>query len=120
MEIQKRLSAVFFKMEFGKEPVRIFLKSLENNDKKSVGADIMAVEMLWPIGYPKVRKLDTDIWEIRSDISNKRICRIFFTILRKEMVLLHAIIKKTQKTPIGDLKLALKRKNLVLGGKNEY
>jgi phage-related protein len=32
------------------------------------------------------------------------------------MVLLHAIIKKTQKTPRGDLDLAKKRKNFVLSG----
>ena len=43
------------------EPVRDFLKPLSSKDKKSVGADIMAIEMLWPIGDPTVRKLDTDL-----------------------------------------------------------
>lgn len=61
MEIQKKLQVDFFKTESGNEPVRDFLKSLSPDDKKSVGADIMAVEMSWPIGYPKVRKLDADL-----------------------------------------------------------
>ena len=117
VEIQKKLQADFFKTENGNEPVRNFLKVLSSEDKKSVGADIMAIEMSWPVGYPKVRKMDTDLWELRASISDKRICRIFFTVSGKKMVLLHAIIKKSQKTPLEDLELAKTRKKLVLGGK---
>lgn len=117
MEIQKKLQADFFKTENGNEPVRDFLKALVSDDKKSVGADIMAIEMSWPVGYPKVRKMDTDLWEVRTSISDKRICRIFFTVSGKKMILLHAIIKKSQKTPLEDLELAKTRKKLVLGGK---
>lgn len=114
MEVEKRVHADFFKTESGNEPVRDFLKSLEPYDKKSVGADIMAVEMLWPIGYPTVRKLDKDLWEVRSHISDKRICRVLFTVSGNRMVLLHAFIKKSQKTPQEDLDLGKKRRNLVL------
>ncbi len=77
----------------------------------------MAVEMSWPIGYPKVRKLDADLWEERTDISDKRICRVLFTICGKKMLLLHGFIKKSQKTPKDDLDLGTKRKKLVLGSK---
>ena len=45
MEINKKITAEFFKTEQSNELVRDFLKSLESEDKKSVGADIMAVEM---------------------------------------------------------------------------
>jgi len=114
MENSKRIHASFFKTEANNEPVRDFLKVLSTEDKKSIGADIMAVEMSWPIGYPTVRKLDKDLWEVRSDISDKRISRIFFTISENKMILLHAIIKKSQKTPKEDLELAKKRRDLVL------
>lgn len=117
MEINKKITAEFFKTEQSNEPVRDFLKSLESEDKKSVGADIMAVEMSWPIGYPRVRKLDTDLWEVRTNISDNRICRVLFTISGKKMILLHGFIKKSQKTPKDDLDLGKKRKGLVLGGK---
>lgn len=109
----KRLFTNFFKNEKEQEPVRDFLKSLSVADRKSIGADIMAIEISWPIGYPKVRKLDTDLWEIRSNISDKRICRIFFTISENNMILLHAIIKKSNKTPKSDLELSKKRRNLI-------
>ena len=116
MEIEKKLQVEFFKTEQNNEPVRDFLKALSPEDKKSVGADIMAVEMSWPIGYPTVRKLDTDLWEVRSSISDKRICRVLFTVSGKRMILLHAFVKKTQKTPKDDMELGKKRKSLVLGG----
>ena len=114
---KKRIRADFFKTAQGNEPARDFLKALPLEDKKTVGADIMAVEMLWPIGYPKVRKLDSDLWEVRSDISDKRICRVIFTVEGKKMILLHAFIKKTQKTPKDDLELGKARRDLILGGK---
>lgn len=117
MEVEKRIQAEFFKTEQNSEPVRDFLKALSLEDKKSVGADIMAVEMSWPIGYPTVRKLDTDLWEVRTAISDNRICRIMFTIIENRMVLLHMFIKKSQKTPKGDMDLGKKRRNLVLGGR---
>lgn len=117
MGIEKKLQAVFFKTEQDNEPVRDFLKGLPPDDKKTVGADIMAVEMSWPIGYPTVRKLDTDLWEVRTNISDKRICRVMFTVSGNKMVLLHAFIKKTQKTPKEDMELGKKRRNQVLGGR---
>lgn len=113
---QKRIRADFFKTAQGNEPARDFLKTLPLEDKKSVGADIMAVEMLWPIGYPKVRKLDSDLWEVRSDISDKRICRVMFIVCDGKMILLHAFIKKTQKTPKDDFELGKARRDLVLQG----
>ncbi len=70
----------------------------------------MAVEMSWPIGYPRVRKLDTDLWEVRTNISDNRICRVLFTISGKKMILLHGFIKKSQKTPKDDLDLGKKKK----------
>ena len=43
MEIEKKLQVEFFKTEQNNEPVRDFLKALSPEDKKSVGADIMAL-----------------------------------------------------------------------------
>ena len=43
MEIEKKLQVEFFKTEKNNEPVRDFLKALSPDDKKSVGADIMAL-----------------------------------------------------------------------------
>ena len=71
MEIEKKIQADFFKTEQNNEPVRDFLKALSPEDKKSVGVDIMAIEMSWPIGYPMVRKLGVFFSRAISAAENK-------------------------------------------------
>jgi phage-related protein len=112
---EKVLKVHFFKNPSGNEPVRDWLKLRTDEDKKAIGEDIKAVEFLWPVGYPQVVKLDKDLWEVRTDLQDG-ICRVFFTIWKGYMILLHGIIKKSQKTPIQDLDLAKKRRNMVLKG----
>ena len=111
----KILTAYFFKTSAGNEPVREWLKLRKPEEKKAIGEDIKAVEYSWPIGYPQVTKLDKDLWEVRTVLQGG-ICRVFFTILKRYMVLLHSIIKKSQKTPQQDLELAKKRRNIVMAG----
>jgi phage-related protein len=93
----------------GHEPVREWLKSLPRSDRKIIGEDIKDVEFSWPIGMPLCRSLGNGLWEIRSSLQG-RIARVLFCVHEGRMVLLHAFIKKTQKTPAADRNLALKRK----------
>jgi phage-related protein len=50
------------------------------------------------------------LWEIRSDLPGNRIARVFFRFTEGRLVASRGLIKKTQKTPEADLKLARKRK----------
>lgn len=112
MEIIKIIPVVFYKESSGREPVREWLLELEKDDRKTIGADIRTVQIDWPIGKPLVSPFGNGLWEIRSKLEN-RIARIFFVFNDGKIVLLHGFIKKTQKTPADDLKMALKRsKNL--------
>ena len=108
MRDEDLLEVVFFKTEQYNEPVREWLKSLDRADRKIIGEDIKTVQFSWPMGMPLIRKIDRDLWEVRSKI-NKRIARVIFTIFESKMVLLHGFIKKTQKTPATDLKSARTR-----------
>jgi len=56
------------------------------------------------------RSLGGGLWEVRSDLSGNRIARLFFCFTDGRLVALHGLIKKTQKTPEADLKLARKQK----------
>ena len=105
----KRLPARFYRSDSGREPVREWLKSLDLADRKVIGEDIKDVEFSWPIGMPLVRSLGSGLWEVRSSLPHGRIARILFCVFEEQMVLLHAFIKKTQKTPKPDIDLALKR-----------
>jgi len=106
----KRLPVAFYQLPSGRVPVREWLKSLDDADRKIIGRSIKDVEFRWPVGMPVCRPLGDGLWEVRSDITQGRISRVLFCIHGGRMVLLHAFIKKTQKTPQTDLDIALKRK----------
>jgi phage-related protein len=105
----KKLQARFYQTASGGEPVRVWLKDLSSDDRKIVGKDIAKVEFGWPIGMPYCRALGKGLWEVRSELSDGRIGRVFFCIITGNMILLHAFIKKSQQTPQTELALARKR-----------
>ena len=105
----KKVPARFFATANGVEPVRVWLKGLELEDRKTIGKDIQKVELGWPIGLPVCRPLGDGIWEVRSDVSNGRTARVLFGFVEGMLVLLHGFIKKTEKTPAQDMELALSR-----------
>ena len=104
------LEVYFYATGSGNEPVREWLKDLPKEDKKTIGFDIKTVQYGYPIGMPLTRVLNgTDgLEEIRCKLSNS-IARIIFYVEDDTMVLLHAFIKKTQKTPQKELDVAIKR-----------
>jgi phage-related protein len=110
----KRIGVIFFRTSAGGEPVREWLRSLSPiEDRKQIGVDIKAVEFGWPVGMPVCRSLGDGLYEVRSSLTQNRIARVMFYIdARGRMVLLHGFIKKTQKTPPADLKVARKNKAL--------
>ncbi|HZB87075.1 MAG TPA: type II toxin-antitoxin system RelE/ParE family toxin [Terracidiphilus sp.] len=107
----KRIPAVFFRTEAGNEPVREWLKAMAPEDRRRIGEDIRTVEYGWPIGMPVCRPLGNGLHEVRTNLTGNRIARVFFSVdARQQMVLLHAIVKKTQAIPTADLELARKNK----------
>lgn len=112
----KVINVKFYQSASGNEPVKEWLKSLSKDDKRIIGEDIKTVEYGWPLGMPLVRKLEKDLWEVRSDLTNKEIARVFFTVWNGLMVLLHAFKKKSQKTPSNELEIAKNRRDRVLKG----
>jgi len=105
----KRLPAAFYALPSGREPVRDWLKSLDREDRRIVGEDIKDAEYSWPIGLPLCRPFGDGLWEVRSTLTQGRIARVMFCVEQGRMVLLHAFIKKTQRTPGADLALATRR-----------
>jgi len=105
------LKVRFFRNANGKEPAREWLQKFSTDDKKAIGADIKLVQWRWPIGKPLVDNLGKGLWEIRTKLG-ERIVRVFFVVLDGQIIILHGIIKKTQKTPQQDLELARQRQSL--------
>jgi len=99
----------FYSTTEGREPVREWLKGLPADERKAIGDDIRTMQFGWPLGMPLVRSLGDGIWEVRTRLPN-RIGRVLFTMAEGEAVLLHGFIKKSQETPLPELRLALRRK----------
>jgi phage-related protein len=105
----KKLPAFFYETAAGAEPVRDWLLTLDDEDRRVIGVDIATVEYGWPVGMPTCRPLGDGLWEVRSSLPSRREARVIFAAFEEQMVLLHGFIKKSQKTPKTDRDVALKR-----------
>lgn len=110
MPVQRSIPVVFFRLDSGKEPVREWLRSLDQDARRTIGADIKTLQIGWPVGMPLARKLSVNLWELRSRLKTG-IARTFFTMHARKLVLLHGFVKKSQKTPTKELAVAKRRLN---------
>ena len=108
---QKKINATFWVNVNGNEPVRDWLKSLDGEERKIIGGDIKTIELGFPIGMPVCRPMGDSLYEVRSDLPDKKISRVLFCVEGSVMLLLHGFIKKERKTPKSDLDLAKKRRS---------
>lgn len=102
------LQVNFFRQDSGVEPVREWLLNLLPEERKIIGQDIKTVQWSWPVGMPLVRSFGCGLWEVRTNLP-RCIARVIFCISDNHIVLLHGFIKKQQKTPKEDIRLAKKR-----------
>jgi phage-related protein len=102
------LNVIFYRSETGNEPVREWLKDLPRDYKKLIGEDIKTAQIGWPLGMPLIEKIATNLWEVRTKLTDG-IARVLFTVDGNYMVLLHGFIKKSQKIPKHELETALAR-----------
>jgi phage-related protein len=105
---QPILNVFFYRTNAGNEPVREWLKSLNREDKRTIGEDIKTAQFGWPLGMPLIRKLEHGLWEVRSN-TTQGITRVLFTVNKNTMILLHGFVKKSQKTPPIELNTARRR-----------
>ena len=93
----------------GREPARDWFRALDAGDRAVIGDDLRRLQFGWKIGMPLVRSMGDGIWELRTSLPSKREARVLFTVDSQRIAVLHGFIKKSQKTPPGELALARKR-----------
>ena len=113
MEQPQKIELVFFKTAGGNEPVRDWLGGLPIENRRAVGQDLQRVQYRWPVG---IRPMGKGLFEVRTDLPDKTIARVLFCFHEGDLYALHGFIKKAQKTPPTDLKLARERKKEVENG----
>ena len=99
---------IFYQTRSGKNPLLDFIKKLSSKDQAKIAWIIGLLAehgRFLPLPYLKSLSNADNIYELRP-----KNYRIFLSFLqRKNVILLHAIIKKTNKTPQKELSLASKR-----------
>lgn len=103
------IPVVFYRTAGGAEPVLDWLRGLPRDDRQAIGTDLATVQFGWPIGMPLSRPLGNGLWEVRTTLPGRRIARLLFFVAGDRIGVVHGFIKKTQKTPAGDLDLARRR-----------
>ena len=108
-EVPRKVELVFFRNEAGGEPVREWLKSLAEVERRLIGTDLLRAQWRWPISMPLCRPMGNGLWEVRTDLPGNRTARVLTCFYKERLVALHGFIKKTRTTPADDLALARKR-----------
>ncbi|MCL2593696.1 MAG: type II toxin-antitoxin system RelE/ParE family toxin, partial [Defluviitaleaceae bacterium] len=98
----------------GSMPVQEFIQALQHKQQAKIAREIDLLEKFGSeLHFPHVDTIKGDkykgLWELRIEFASN-IFRIFFFLHKGiNAVLLHGIIKKSQKTPKKELDVALER-----------
>ena len=97
--------------EDGKEPVAEFLDSLDQKmNAKLVGLMELLEEKGTALREPYSAPLEDGIFELRCKLGSNITRALYFFYIGKRIVVTNGFVKKTQKTPPGEIKLAKDRR----------
>jgi phage-related protein len=105
----QKVPLIFYRTAAGSEPVRDWLRGLDESERQAIGKDLLRAQWRWPVGMPLCRPMGSGLWEVRTELPTKRTARVLFCLYREHLVALHGFIKKTRATPYEDLTTARKR-----------
>jgi len=101
----------YYELPNGKKPVEIFLDSLDLKMRaKALGCIDILAEFGNSLREPYSKPIGKGLFELRISFAGD-ITRIFyFFVMNNKIILTNGFIKKTQKTPPGEITLAQKYK----------
>ena len=94
----------------GRSPVEEFLNRLPASDRARIDQTIVLLEKFGlQLGPPYVKHLEGKLWELRVRAGRKAYRITYFAFTGQRFILLHAFLKKTQKTPRKEIVTARRR-----------
>ena len=118
----EELNRVKFLIEDGRDIINDFIMGLEQKEAKKV---VRLINLLDDLGFKRLILTEmcagvvgsNNLWYLRAKYRSN-IYRIFFFKYfiddREVYILVHGIVKKTNRTPSGDIKLAERRKKNII------
>lgn len=104
-------TCIFFETADGESPVEEFIESLDTETQDKF---IIKQQLLQDIGpqlcYPHTDHLGEGILELRFKGKEGQVRILFFFFYGKRIILTHGFVKKTEKTPRKEIKIAQERR----------
>jgi len=111
---------IFYEKNDGEKPVEVFLDSLEDDAQSKIVRKLQLLQEFGPaLREPYSKNLQDGIFELRAKSSAGAVRVLYFFCIGKEIILTNGFVKKTQKTPSGEIELAKKYRIDYLGRRGE-
>ncbi len=106
---KKEYKTIFYKDNKGRSSVLGYLDRLPEKEQPKVYKYIEFLRVSKGIlDEPYSKHIKGKIRELRVDFGKNRHRIFYFTFIEKNIIFLHAFLKKTQKTPLGEIQQAEK------------
>ena|SRR5258708_30135863 len=90
----RKIDLVFFRNDAGGEPVRDWLRSLDEAERRAIGTDLLRAQWRWPVGMPLCRPMGKGLWEVRTDLPSNRTARVLICFCHDRLVALMDLSRK--------------------------
>jgi phage-related protein len=107
MALQGSFEVFYYQTERGESPIEDFLNSIP---RKARAKCLAYMDMLEEFGFnlPRsfIAKISGDLWELRPEWAGMEYRFLYFALIGKRFVILHAFTKKRQRLNRGDIAVA--------------
>jgi phage-related protein len=101
---------MFYQTERGESPIAEFLESLpEKAQVKCIDYMLLLEERGNRLPSNYASKVEDNLWELRPEFSGIEYRYFYFSYVDNQIVIVHAVSKKSQRLKPGDVKLSLSR-----------
>ena len=101
------MNIIFFSTDINK-----FIQKLDKSTFSKTVRHLKLLEMYGPhLMMPYSKPISQNLFELRTR-GNKEV-RLFYCFYKNQVMILHGFIKKSKKTPLKEINLALKRMSLL-------
>ena len=101
---------IFYESDLGDKPVEKFVASLDAAVRAKVvrSLELLRTQQIVPSKFWKKLR-GSDLWEVRIEYAGNSYRVLAVLVKNNRVILLHALQKKSQKTPRQDMEIALQR-----------
>lgn len=116
----ERYTCIFYETTSGKAPVEEFIKTLDEDTQDKFIYKKELLEVFGPrLRFPHTNDIGDGILELRFRGREGQIRVLFFFFCKKQIILAHGFVKKTEKTPKKEIETARQRRKEYLAKRKE-